>query len=514
MSDFDTLHDHARTLLDADLSELVASGGQRDKALRLSALGVTLDARKQRLDLDAWKALMDLAREVGVEDRREALLAGRIVNETENRPALHTALRDPDRLEDVTLSKRIREARNLTSAFALKTEAPDFLDGNPIRRVVNIGIGGSDLGPRFVYDSMKEYRRNGVEARFVSNLDPLDLQDALEGADPATTFVCVTSKSFTTQETLMNATVARDWLASSLGEKGANMRFAAATAAPDKARAFGVNPENIFPFDEGVGGRYSIWSAAGLCMEIVLGAKVYSEFLNGARRMDDHFADAPLEENLPIAKALIDIWNRACLGRLARCVAAYSSRLEKLPAYLQQLEMESLGKSVARDGTPLASGHGGQLVWGGRGSDVQHSFFQWLHQGVDDCPVDFIALKSHATSSDDRAKALTANYLAQAAALLQGKDGEGDLAGHKTMPGGRMSSLILLDELTPSSLGALIALHEHKVFVEGTIYGLNPFDQWGVELGKQIAGRILKGETDSLDPSTQDTIARIGLKRV
>lgn len=512
MPSFDALHAHARTLLDEDLIQLASQGGDRDRALVLSANGITLDARKQRLTLEVWTALMNLARECEVEARRDALLKGHIVNETEGRPALHPALRDPSRLDDPEVEDRIRKARDLTSSFALKMEDPNGLDGHPVRRVVNIGIGGSDLGPRFVYDAMKSYRREGVEARFVSNLDPADMDDALEGADPETTLVCVTSKSFTTQETLMNANVARAWLAASLGEDGANKRFAAATAAPDKARAFGVDADQIFPFDEGVGGRYSIWSAAGLSMEVVLGAKVFAEFLNGAREMDDHFADTPFEQNLPVAKALIDVWNRAFLGRLGRCVAAYASRLEKLPFYLQQLEMESLGKSVTRDGQPLPEAFGGQLVWGGRGTDVQHSFFQWLHQGVDDCPVDFIALNSHATSSDDRAQALTANYLAQGSALLQGRATTGPLASHKAMPGGRVSSLLSLEKLTPASLGALIALHEHKVFVEGTIYGLNPYDQWGVELGKEIAGSILKGDIEGLDPTTQDQISRVGLR--
>lgn len=511
MADLSKLSPHADRLKSADLVSLVGSDEARDAALLMSAAGITLDARKQRLDMDAWHALLDLARKSDLEARRADLFAGRVVNETEGRPALHPALRDPDVLDDRETANRIRQARSATASFAMRAGEGEFLDGHPLRRVVNIGIGGSDLGPRFVYDALKNWRREGVEARFVSNLDPADLDDALEGAQAETTLVCVTSKSFTTQETLMNARAAREWLVARLGEAGVEKRFAAATAAPHKARDFGIEPANIFPFEEGVGGRYSVWSAAGLALELALGPDVFDAFLKGARDMDEHFVTAPVEENLPVAKALIDVWNRAGLKRLSRCVAAYSSRLERLPFYLQQLEMESLGKSVTRDGEPLGDNQGGQLVWGGRGSDVQHSFFQWLHQGKDDAPVDFIALKSLATAKDERARALTANLLAQGAALMRGQNGEGELGAHKKMEGGRVSSTLLMDDLAPGALGALIALHEHKVFVEATLYGLNPFDQWGVELGKSLARNIASGDVSAFDPATRDLIARLGL---
>lgn len=510
MADLSALDSHASRLTKADLSGLVGTDEVRDRALVFSAAGLMLDARKQRLDAKAWSALLDLLGKSDFEARRAALFSGAIVNETEGRPALHPALRNPDRLDDTDLAERIRQARRATASFAMRAGGNEFLEGHPLRRVVNIGIGGSDLGPRFVYDALKPWRRDGVEARFVSNLDPADLDDALEGAEPETTFFCVTSKSFTTQETLMNANAARVWLAEKLGDTGANMRFAAATAAPDKARAFGIEPSHIFPFEEGVGGRYSLWSAAGLVLELAFGPDVFEAMLKGAREMDDHFLDTPLDANMPVAKALIDVWNRRGLNTLSRCVAAYSSRLERLPFYLQQLEMESLGKSVTRDGDPLADNEGGQLVWGGRGSEVQHSFFQWLHQARAGAPVDFIALKSLATSKDERAKALTANWLAQGAALMAGRDGAGDLAAHKAMPGGRVSSTLLMDDLAPGALGALIALHEHKVFTEAVLYGLNPYDQWGVELGKQLAHDISSGDVNAFDPATRDLIARLG----
>lgn len=506
-----TLARHVKRLESADLGGLVRSGGARDAALQWQAGPVTLDARHQRLDAEAMQALFALAGDAGFDEARKALLSGDIVNPTEGRPALHAALRDAGPLKDRGLAKRIEEARARTAAFALACQGDRAPGGKPVTRIINIGIGGSDLGPRLVYGAMKAFRREGVDLRFVSNLDPADLEDAIEGADPETTLVCVTSKSFTTSETLMNARAAKAWLAASLGEEGANTRMAAATAAPDKAKSFGIAPERIFPFEEGVGGRYSFWSAAGLCLEIALGPDVFARILEGARQIDKHFAAAPATENLPLAKALIDVWNRAGRGMLARCVAAYSTRLELLPAYLQQLEMESLGKPVRLDGSVLPANTGGQLVWGGKGSDIQHSFFQWLHQGVDEVPVDFIAVKALYTSGDERAKALGANLVAQTAALLDGHEGEGPLAAHKTLAGDRASSVITLERLDPEGLGALIAVHEHKVFCEGLIYGLNPFDQWGVELGKLLTNDLLEGNHSRFDGASLDLARLFGL---
>lgn len=511
------LQPHAKRLTGADLGALVREGGAREGVLQWQAGPVRLDARHQRLDTEAMDALFALADAAGLVDARAALFGGDIVNPTEGRPALHTALRDASALKDRDLARRIEAARARTAAFAKACQAEDALQasgedsGKPVRRIINIGIGGSDLGPRLVYGALKAYRREGVELRFVSNLDPADLDDAIEGADPATTLICITSKSFTTSETLMNARAARDWLAASLGEKAANARIAAATAAPDKAETFGIAPERIFPFEDGVGGRYSLWSAAGLCLEIALGPEVFARLLDGARQMDAHFASAPARDNLPLAKALIDVWNRAGRGLLARCVAAYSSRLELLPAYLQQLEMESLGKSVGLDGVALPAQSGGQLVWGGKGSDIQHSFFQWLHQGVDEVPVDFIAVQDLYANGDARAKALGANLVAQTSALLDGHRGEGALAAHKSLCGGRASSVITLDRLDPEGLGALIALHEHKVFCEGLIYGLNPFDQWGVELGKLLTTDLLSGNHSRFDAASLDLARLFGL---
>ena len=500
------LKPHAERLRDADLTKLVRERG-RDQ-LVFEGPRVTLDARKQRLDADALDALFGLVKKAGLELHREALFEGADINVTEGRPALHPALRDPHRLASQKTAERLAEARAATRAFAERCRTEGVLDGHRVKRVINIGIGGSDLGPRLVHDALKAFRTGGIELRFVSNLDPADLDDALEDAEPETTLVCVTSKSFTTQETLLNARAAHAWLAERLGEAGANARFAAATANPERAREFGLAEDRIFAFAEGVGGRFSLWSAAGLCLEIALGPEVFDRLLAGAAEMDAHFLDAQAGENLPVAKALIDVWNRVGLNRPSRCVAVYSSRMERLPAYLQQLEMESLGKAVDREGRPLEAC--GALVWGGRGADVQHSVFQWLHQGLDPTPVDFIAAADMARAGE-REAALIANMAAQSAALLDGRPEDADTDAHRAMPGGRASSTLLMEALSPEALGALLALHEHKVFVESLIYGLNPFDQWGVELGKTLAKSLLSGAVSEFDPATADLARRLGL---
>ena len=482
----------------------------RDAALQFEAAGLYLDLRRQKLDLAGWRALLAEAERLNVGAHIQRLFCGETVNGTEQRPALHPACRNTALLGGASAGTALASARDKTRAFADRVAQPDVLNGHPVRRIVNIGIGGSDLGPRFVYDALKAYRRDGIETRFVSNLDPADLDDALEGAEAETTLILVISKSFTTQETLMNARAARAWIVERLGEAGVGPRFAAATACPDKARAFGLEDARIFPFPDGVGGRYSLWSAAGLALEVGLGADVFDRLLAGARAMDEHVASAPLARNMPVAKALIDVFNRAGRGLPSRCVAAYSSRLERLASYLQQLEMESLGKSVNTEGGPLGESHCGPLVWGGRGSDLQHSVFQWLHQGLDEAPVDFIAIADHGRE-DERVRALNANLAAQGAALTQGRKGEGELAAHKAIAGGRASSTFVMPALSPEALGALLALHEHKVFVEALFYGLNPFDQWGVELGKSLARSILSGDMAGFDGPARDLTHRLGL---
>lgn len=506
---------HAERLGNANLRDLADTGEARSDSLLLRAAGLEFDATKQRLDTVALGALVAAARAAGLEEKRDTLLAGGVVNPTEGRPALHMAYRRGARISGTPEAELVDRTQAQTRAFAEKVRSGEFQpSGKPIERVVNIGIGGSDLGPRLVADALADVADGGPELRFVASLDPGDLNHAVAGADPETVLFVVASKSFSTQETLMSAEAARDWLQRYLEPGKAGGHFVAASAAPDKARAFGIDPEHVFDFPDWVGGRYSVWSAVGLALEIGLGPNVFEDFRAGARDMDSHFAVAPLEANMPVLKGLIDVWNRAALGYPSRCVAAYSARLGKLADYFQQLEMESLGKSVTLDARPGPT-PGGALVWGGSGTEIQHSFFQWLHQGKDIVPVDFIGIARHFSSDDPRERALAANMAAQGAALLQGRQvdpaEEPQLAAHKSMPGGRPSNTILLDDLTPRTLGALIALQEHKVFVESVMYEINPFDQWGVELGKVLTKGILDGEISEYDASTRALLARTGL---
>ncbi|MEP3072964.1 glucose-6-phosphate isomerase [Maricaulis sp.] len=506
---------HAERLGKVSLRTLADSGEARSSRLLASAAGIEFDASKQRLDEAALSALLKAAREAGLEAKRDKLLSGGVVNPTEGRPALHMAYRHGARISGTPEAELVDRTQAQTRAFAETVRSGDYApSGEPIARVVNIGIGGSDLGPRLVADALSDLAGDGPELRFVASLDPSDLKQAVSGVEPEAILFVVASKSFSTQETLMSAEAARDWLEGHVGPERAGAHFVAASAAPDKARAFGIAPEHVFDFPDWVGGRYSVWSAVGLALEIGLGPDLFEDFRAGARDMDAHFAVAPLEENIPVLKGLIDVWNRVALGYPSRCVAAYSARLGKLADYFQQLEMESLGKSVTLDNRPGPT-PGGALVWGGNGTEIQHSFFQWLHQGRDVVPVDFIGIARHFASSDPRERALAANMAAQGAALLDGRqvdpEAEPLLAAHKSMPGGRPSNTLLLDDLSARTLGALIALHEHKVFVESVMYEINPFDQWGVELGKVLTKGILDGEISEYDASTRALLARTGL---
>ncbi len=510
----DKLKQHAARLAAVSLRDLVDSREGQGADWVRSAAGLELDMTKQRLDAGAMTALLNRARELGLESQRDRLLSGGIVNPTEGRPALHMAYREGATMAASPHTELVERTKAQAAQFAADVRSGVYKpSGKPISRVINIGIGGSDLGPRMVGDALIEYAGSGPGMHFVASLDPSDLRRAIAGADPQTTLFVVASKSFSTQETLMSAQAARDWLSGEIGSDSAGAHFAAASAARDKATAFGISPDLVFDFPDWVGGRYSVWSAVGLSLEIGLGPEVFAQFRAGARAMDEHFATAAFEENLPVLKGVIDYWNRAALGYPSRCVAAYSARLSKLTDYFQQLEMESLGKAVTPEGDDR-SGPGGALVWGGAGTEIQHSFFQWLHQGKDIVPVDFIGIRTHFASDDARERALAANMAAQGAALLDGRfvDPATDptLAAHKFMPGGRASSTILLEDMDPHSLGALIALHEHKVFVESVLNEINPFDQWGVELGKVLTQGILKGDISSYDASTRALLERTG----
>lgn len=500
--------------------------------MTVQAAGLTVDLSKQPWSADGLKAGLDLARACGVEDRRAALFAGAAVNASEDRAVLHPALRAaPDQAflaKGEPVSAEVAQVRAAIAAFARQVRSGELrgASGKAFRNIVHIGIGGSDLGPRLVWDALHPLD-SAFTLRFAANVDGSDIAAALHGLDPAETLVTVVSKTFTTQETMANAVAAREWLRGALGPDG-DRHLLAVSANPKAVAQFGVSPERLFAFRDWVGGRFSVWSAVGLSCAIALGAEVFEDFLRGGRDMDSHFLSSPLETNAPVLLALAQVFNRDGLGRAARAVIPYSQRLRLLPSFLQQLEMESNGKRVGMDGRPVARATC-PVVFGEPGTNGQHAFFQMLHQGTDVVPVEFIGVARNDEGPVGAHAKLLANMLAQAEALLIGKSESAVreelkamglqvtaidvLAPQKAFPGNRPSSLIVMDNLTPHALGALIALYEHKVLVEGVLWGVNSFDQWGVELGKTLAGRILPelegGARAEHDPSTRAWIERL-----
>jgi glucose-6-phosphate isomerase len=514
------------------IADLFATEPDRLSRLTLEAAGLELDLSKQAFTAAALDACLALARAADVEGARARLFEGFAVNTSEHRAVLHPALRAPDGAtylaagEPVSAEVEAGRARMKALADGIASGAVRGATGERFKSIVHIGIGGSDLGPRLLWEALRPLD-SPIDLRFAANVDGQEIEAALHGLEPATTLVMVVSKTFTTLETLANAQAARAWLQARLGEDGAKAHFAAVSAAPDKAVAFGMAPDKVFAFWDWVGGRFSIWSAVGLSCAIALGFDRFQGFLDGAAEMDDHFISAPLERNAPVLMALAQIFNRNGLGRSIRAVVPYAQRLRLLPAFLQQLEMESNGKRVTRDGTPVLRATA-PSVFGDAGTNGQHAFFQLLHQGTDIIPVDLVLVEKGEGPAGMQAK-LLANGVAQAEALMIGR-AEADvraelaangveaaeidtLAPQRTFPGNRPTTTILASELTPQALGALIALYEHKTFVEGVIWGINSFDQWGVELGKTLAVRIL-GELDGgaplpHDPSTRALIDRL-----
>jgi glucose-6-phosphate isomerase len=442
---------HLRSLFDHDVArgvQLVAEGP-----------GLRFDYSRQRLGAMTLRLLARLAAERGFAEWRDALLSGKPVNDTEGRAAWHTALRAADAPEEVR--------RALQRATAL---ASRLREEKRYKRIINLGTGGSDLGPRLLADALGD---GSLEVRFAANVDPRDLERALEGAEPASTLFVVVSKTFTTQETMANAEAAKRW-----GAKD----FIAVTSNVDLARKFGV--QEILPMWDWVGGRFSVWSAAGLSAMCAIGPQSFQEFLNGGRDVDEHFAQAPLEKNIPALMALIGVWNTNFLGAATHAVLPYSNALRLLPAYLQQLEMESNGKRVDREGREVAYATA-PVLWGAEGTVSQHSFHQLLHQGTQSVPCDFIELGLEAN--------LSANCRAQADALAFGTS-DASLPPYRRYPGNRPCGMLVFERFDARALGRLIALYEHKVFTQGVIWNINSFDQWGVELGKELARKILKGE--------------------
>lgn len=495
------------------LADVIGQDGERLARLSVETVGLFVDLGKQPMDVAALDALLALAEAADVTGKRAALFSGAHVNATEDRPALHMALRGS--VSGVTVGGEdvaafVTEARAQVRAFTESVRSGTRLGatGRRLTHILHIGIGGSDLGPRLIWEALARYQDPAFTVRFAGNVDPADVNDALQDLDPEATLVIVTSKSFTTQETRLNAEAARAWLAETLGED-AGKHVVAVTASPERAKEFGVSEDAIFPFRDWVGGRYSAWSSVSLALEIGFGSDVVEALLAGAAAMDTHFISAPLGQNAPVMMALAEVWNRNVLGRESRCVAPYSRRLKLMPSYLQQLEMESNGKGVTLDGAP--AGATSPVVWGAEGTNAQHAFFQQLHQGPDVVPVDFIGVIDDGEQRPEMQRVLLANLFAQGEALMAG-DPDAALP-HKRFPGDRPSTTILMERLEPETLGALIALYEHKVFVLAAIWGINPFDQWGVELGKVVATDILSelegGASADRDPSTAGLIARV-----
>jgi glucose-6-phosphate isomerase len=522
------------------LRHILAGDPGRFDTLSFAVDDLLVDFSKMHWDRDAIAALAVFARTRGLEVRRDAMFAGDAINETEGRAVLHVALRNrgdaPVLVEGHDVMPDVRDTLDRIAAFCdgIRSGVLAGHSGKPIQDVVNIGIGGSDLGPAMVTQALSPYG-DGPRLHFVSNVDGAHIADTLAGLDPARTLIVIASKTFTTVETMTNARTARRWIVESLGEDAVSAHFAAVSTALDKVAAFGIDKARVFGFWDWVGGRYSVWSAIGLPVMLAIGARNFGQFLDGAHAMDQHFQTAPLEENLPVLMGLAGVWHRNICGFSARAVMPYEQRLARLPAYLQQLDMESNGKRVTLSGAPVTEATG-PLVWGEPGTNGQHAFYQLLHQGTDVIPCEFIvAANGHEPDLADHHALLIANCLAQSEALMKGQtlaeaedallaQGMSEteakrLAPHKVFPGNRPSITIVHDKLTPFALGRLIALYEHRVFVEGAIWGINSFDQWGVELGKTLAGELLpmaEGRTPvaGRDPSTEGLLKRVALSQI
>jgi glucose-6-phosphate isomerase len=517
------------------MRSLFESDPHRANRYSISHAGILLDYSKHFLTDATLRLLVDLAEARDLRGSIRRLMSGEKVNVTEGRAALHTALRAHDALmadgRDVTGD--VARVRRQMRAFsdALRSGSVRGATGRAITDVVNIGIGGSDLGPALAVEALAPYTAPRPRVHFMSNVDGAHVAAVLAGLDPETTLAVVASKTFSTQETLTNAKTVRAWLARAVGDRS-GAHFAAVTANTRAASTFGIAPERTFEFWDWVGGRYSLWSAVGLPIAIAAGMDAYEEMCEGARSMDEHFAGAPLESNMPVIMALLGVWYGDFFGAGAHAILPYDMRLERFPDYLQQLEMESNGKRVTVEGTPLDYASC-PVVWGAPGTNGQHAFFQMLHQGTQMVPADFIACcRPHHELAEHHA-ILLANFCAQTEALMRGKTAaevrsEMQQAGvsaaeverllpHKVFPGNRPSSTLMLDALTPAVLGALIALYEHKVYAQSVIWGINAFDQWGVELGKKLADRILpelsgRVNDDAHDSSTARLIRHIQSK--
>lgn len=535
LGSWQALQKHYRNeIRSVSLGDLFHHDQQRFTQFSLEACDLFLDYSKNFLTRETANSLASLADEAAVPAAIGAMFAGEAINVTENRPALHAALRS--KLSDqvaldtpgvADIWKTLEQMSQFVSAVHDGT-----VRGNTGRRlieIVNVGIGGSDLGTTMASRALRQYWQPDMRFHSVSNVDGTQLADLTMQLNPAETLFVICSKTFTTQETMANAHAAKRWISQKLGEAAINDHFAAASTNQAAMDRFGINPDYRFGFWDWVGGRYSLWSAVGLALALVIGMDRFQELLAGARRMDQHFRSAGLAENMPVVLAMLDIWNRNFLGAASQAILPYDNRLDRFPAFLQQLHMESNGKGVRTDGKKVQV-KTGSIIWGEPGSNAQHSFYQLLHQGTDLVPVDFILPVGSSGATSDQQDLAIANCIAQSEALMDGyseKQALDDLlesgmnkaeakalAPHKAHPGNRPSNTILFEALTPNTLGQLIALYEHKVFVEGVVWGINSFDQFGVELGKRLAGSVsgaVRGETGyaGTNDSTRGLLARI-----
>ena len=521
---YSELQAHATALKSASVTQLFNEDAARAQDFTLQAAGLQLDYAKHLLDRDALSALHHLAQQAGLPQRIAALLRGDRVNNTENRPALHTLLRASagNGLEDKFQEVQAAKARMRQCSERLNQGAHTGYSGSVITDVINIGIGGSDLGPRLVTEALKPFQGR-VNCHYVANVDPADLQDTLQNLDPQATLFIICSKSFRTEETLTNSLAARDWMLNAgATEQDLDKHFLAITTNLQAAADFGISPDNCLPMWDWVGGRYSVWSAVGLSCAIAIGWDRFEQFLAGAEAMDDHFRHSAPNANMPLLLSLLEVWYTNFFNAGNHVVLPYDNALQRLPDFLQQLTMESNGKGVSQEGVPLDYATG-PVLWGSAGTMGQHSFHQLLHQGRLLCPTDFILPLTTHTGMTEQHRMLVANCLAQSrtmmvgrsvadahSALLQRGLDESDatrLAPHLAMPGNRPNSVITMESVNPGTLGALLALYEHRTFCSGQLWGINPFDQWGVELGKEIGTEILGhlsgADTDSaMDPAT------------
>ncbi|MEU8124781.1 glucose-6-phosphate isomerase [Spirillospora sp. NPDC049024] len=521
------LAEHHAAIAGRHLRELFADDPGRADRMTVTAGDLFLDYSKHRVTGETLTLLAALAERAGLRDRIEAMFRGEHINASEDRAVLHTALRLPPgealTVDGQDVAGDVHAVLDKMAEFAGRVRSGEWTGstGKRITAVVNIGIGGSDLGPAMAYEALHDFADAGIACRFVSNIDPADILGKLAGLDPEQTLFVVSSKTFGTLETLTNAKVARRWLTERLGDDAVSRHFVAVSTNAERVAEFGIDTANMFGFWDWVGGRYSFDGAIGLSLMIAIGGEAFREMLAGFREVDEHFRTAPFEANMPVLMGLLGVWYTDFFGAQTRAVLPYSQRLSRFPAYLQQLTMESNGKSVRADGAPVVA-QTGAIFWGEPGTNGQHAFYQLLHQGTRLVPADFIGFAEPFEDREGMHDLLTANMLAQTSALAFGRTAEeiaadgtpAALVPHKVMPGNRPSSTLLAPKLTPKTLGSLVALYEHIVFVEGTVWGIDSFDQWGVELGKVMAMDLAPALTsqeplsEAPDPSTAALVRR------